>query len=226
MSEQKPYRHEYKYEISYVDYYELRARLGCLMARDPHVDADGKYRIHSLYFDNYNDVALREKLDGVALREKFRIRYYGGSPAHLSLEKKQKVNGLCLKVSAPITRAVCEALIAGEPLSLGEDTPPLLRELDFKMKSRLLRPRRVVSYTREPYIFAPGNVRVTFDMELGGASPQDFFAPVPLAALRGDRMILEVKYDAFLPAVIANALQIGEIRVGAFSKYAACREIL
>lgn len=72
MQDQNHYRHEYKYEITYVDYYELRARLGCLMQRDPHVDADGRYRVHSLYFDNCNDTALREKIDGVAKREKFR----------------------------------------------------------------------------------------------------------------------------------------------------------
>mgnify|MGYP001666189267 CR=1 FL=1 len=48
MQEEKHYRHECKYEITYADYYELRARLGCLMQRDAHVDADGKYRIHSL----------------------------------------------------------------------------------------------------------------------------------------------------------------------------------
>ena len=223
MEEQNHYRHEFKYEISYADYYELRARLGCLMRRDPHVDADGKYRIHSLYFDNCNDTALREKLDGVAMREKFRIRYYGNAPTRLSLEKKQKVDGLCLKVAAPLARETCEALMRGEALALPADAPPLVQELDFKMKSRLLRPRRVVSYTREPYIFAPGNVRVTFDMEIGGAPPADFFAPHPTPALRRDRMILEVKYDAFLPSVIADALQIGEIRIGAFSKYAACR---
>ena len=164
MQDQNHYRHEYKYEITYVDYYELRARLGCLMQRDPHVDADGRYRVHSLYFDNCNDTALREKIDGVAKREKFRIRYYGDAPTHLSLEKKQKVNGLCLKVAAPIGRDACEALIRGDPLMLDGDAPPLVQELDFKMKSRLLRPRRVISYTREPYVFAPGNVRVTFDM--------------------------------------------------------------
>ena len=28
------------------------------------------------YFDNYRDKALREKIDGVSRREKFRIRYY------------------------------------------------------------------------------------------------------------------------------------------------------
>ena len=141
-----------------------------------------------------------------------------------ALEKKQKVNGLCLKVAAPIGRDACEALIRGDPLMLDGDAPPLVQELDFKMKSRLLRPRRVISYTREPYVFAPGNVRVTFDMEIGGAPPADFFSPTPLSALRRDHMILEVKYDAFLPSVIADALQLGEIRVSAFSKYAACRE--
>lgn len=224
MQEQNRYRHEYKYEITYADYYELRARLGCLMQHDPHVGADGKYRIHSLYFDNCNDTALREKLDGVAKREKFRIRYYGDAPTQLSLEKKQKVNGLCLKVAAPIGRDVCEALIRGDPFALAASAPPLVQELNFKMKSRLLRPCRVVSYTREPYVFAPGNVRVTFDTEIGGAPPADFFSPTPLSALRRDHMILEVKYDAFLPSVIADALQLGEIRVGAFSKYAACRE--
>ena len=45
MQEQNHYRHEYKYEITYVDYYELRARLGCLMQRDPHVDAEAMFRI-------------------------------------------------------------------------------------------------------------------------------------------------------------------------------------
>ena len=224
MQEEKHYRHEYKYEITYADYYELRARLGCLMQRDAHVDADGKYRIHSLYFDNCDDIALREKIDGVAKREKFRIRYYGDAPTHLSLEKKQKVNGLCLKVSAPVERAFCEALMRGEVVPTDASAPPLVQELAFKMKSRLLRPRRVVSYTREPYVFAPGNVRVTFDMKIGGAPPADFFSPSPLPALRRGHMILEVKYDAFLPSVIADALQLGEIRVGAFSKYAACRE--
>ena len=177
MQDQNHYRHEYKYEITYVDYYELRARLGCLMQRDSHVDADGRYRVHSLYFDNCNDTALREKIDGVAKREKFRIRYYGDAPTHLSLEKKQKVNGLCLKVAAPIGRDACEALIRGDPLMLDGDAPPA-----------------------------------------------DFFSPTPLSALRRDHMILEVKYDAFLPSVIADALQLGEIRVSAFSKYAACRE--
>ena len=36
-------------------------------------------------------------------------------------------------------------------------------------------------------------------------------------------MILEVKYDAFLPEVVRGMLQTGVMRQEAFSKYAACR---
>ena len=36
-------------------------------------------------------------------------------------------------------------------------------------------------------------------------------------------MIMEVKYDAFLPGVIQNLIQTDEVRQESFSKYAACR---
>ena len=39
--------------------------------------------------------ALREKLDGVSHREKFRLRCYNGDDSYLVLEKKSKVGGLC-----------------------------------------------------------------------------------------------------------------------------------
>lgn len=37
-------------------------------------------------------------------------------------------------------------------------------------------------------------------------------------------MILEVKYDEFLPEIIKQLLQMNDIRQGAFSKYGACRK--
>ena len=70
------YRHELKYQIGPADYHALRQRLRAVMKCDPHTGADGLYTIRSVYFDNYKDKALREKVDGVQRREKFRIRYY------------------------------------------------------------------------------------------------------------------------------------------------------
>ena len=96
------YRHEWKHEIDYADLLILRQRLKAVTKRDTHT-TDGKYEIRSLYFDNINDKALREKIDGVNIREKFRIRYYNGDTSFIKLEKKSKINGLCAKESAILT---------------------------------------------------------------------------------------------------------------------------
>ena len=87
------YRHEWKHEISQADLLAIRQRLRAVAVPDPHAQS-GKYLIRSLYFDNLNDKALREKVDGVNRREKFRIRYYNGDPSLIHLEKKSKVSGL------------------------------------------------------------------------------------------------------------------------------------
>ena len=80
-------RHEWKHEISDCDRLVLRQRLSAVMQLDPHA-IDGKYFIRSLYFDNGTDKALREKLDGINIREKFRIRYYNHDISVIHLEKK------------------------------------------------------------------------------------------------------------------------------------------
>lgn len=54
------YRHEVKHEISNLDMLILRQRLRAVMAPDSHA-IDGQYEIRSLYFDNPDDKALREK---------------------------------------------------------------------------------------------------------------------------------------------------------------------
>ena len=70
------YRHELKYQIGPADHLVLRQRLKAVMQQDLHTGADGLYTIRSVYFDNYGDKALREKVNGVQKREKFRIRYH------------------------------------------------------------------------------------------------------------------------------------------------------
>ena len=80
------YRHEWKIALGPGDLFVLRQRLRAVMQPDAHA-VDGRYRIRSLYFDTPEDRALREKLDGVSRREKFRIRYYNGDVSCIHLEK-------------------------------------------------------------------------------------------------------------------------------------------
>ncbi len=221
------YRHELKYSIRFAGYLALTQRLRPVMRPDPHAGADGRYTIRSVYFDNYRDKALREKIDGVQRREKFRIRYYNDDLSFITLEKKIKHNDLCRKVDAPLTEADFRRILQSPGAWMLEHPEPLVRELYCKMKTQQLLPRVLVSYVREPYVYAAGNVRVTFDSHIrtslfarefaGGALPDISATDAP-----GD-MILEVKYDAFLPEVIRCLLQSEELRTQAFSKYGACR---
>lgn len=106
------FRHEWKHEISYSDLLALRARLGAVLEGDQHA-VNGSYQIRSLYFDNLADKALREKLDGVNSREKFRIRYYNGDLSQVFLEKKSKYSGLCSKEQARMSWEEVQAVAGG-----------------------------------------------------------------------------------------------------------------
>lgn len=218
------YRHEWKHEISYADLLAIRQRLRAVAESDPHAE-NGRYLIRSLYFDNLSDKALREKIDGVNLREKFRIRYYNGDPSVIHLEKKSKRAGLGTKYSAELTKDEAQSIVDGELDWMMSSGRPLVQELYCKMRYQGLRPKTIVDYTREPFIYRPGNVRVTFDYDIRtGLSCTDFLNPDCVTIPAGDApILLEVKWDAFLPSVIRDAVQTPGRRVEAFSKYAQCR---
>lgn len=218
------YRHEWKHEISYADMLVLRQRLSAVMKEDTHC-INGKYLIRSLYFDNESDKALREKIDGVNIREKFRMRYYNNDTSLIHLEKKSKVNGLCLKDSVTITEEQTKALICGDFTWMVNSGVALVQELYSKMMSQGLRPKTIVDYVREPFVFAPGGVRVTLDYNIRtGMNYTDFLSPdcITVPAVNTP-IILEVKWDEYLPDIIRDAVQLPNCRTAAFSKYAVCR---
>ena len=218
------YRHEWKHEISCADLLAIRQRLRAVAESDPHARG-GSYLIRSLYFDNAADKALREKIDGVSLREKFRIRYYNGDTSVIHLEKKSKRSGLGTKYSADLTKDEAQKIVDGDLDWMMQSGRDLVQELYCKMRSQGLRPKTIVDYTREPFIYRPGNVRVTFDYDIRtGLNCTDFLNPDCVTIPAGDApILLEVKWDAFLPDIIRDAVQTPGRRAEAFSKYAQCR---
>lgn len=217
-------RHELKHEIDYADLLALRMRLGAVLQPDPHAK-EGKYHIRSLYFDDLLDTALREKQSGISRREKFRIRYYDGDTSRLHLEKKIKQGGLGCKLSAPLTTEEGAAIVRGEIDWMTSDARPTVQELGCRMQTQGLRPRTIVDYTREPFIYGPGNVRVTLDYDIRtGLRHTDFLDPTCVTVPVGvGLIILEVKWDAYLPDIVRDLIQLPARRTGAYSKYAACR---
>ena len=221
------YRNEIKHFLSPGDKAAVIASLSRVMRPDPHAGPSGCYRIRSLYFDDLWDTALREKRSGVSRREKFRIRYYNDDFSYIVLEKKMKIDRLCLKYSAVITEEECRRILRGDTGFMRAHPDDLVRELYAKMQYQRLKPRVLVSYIREPYIYAAGNVRVTFDSQIRTTLFHRRFPEEQVYDISAtdtpQEMILEVKYDAFLPAVIQDLIQVKGIRQHAFSKYAASR---
>ena len=215
-------RHEEKHQVNLREALVLSQRLEKLFPRDPHAGPEGSYQVVSLYYDDPYDTALRQKLDGVNRREKFRLRYYGKEPAFFKLEKKYKVKGLCGKRSCRLSREEGERLLRRDFAFLLEKEEPLAREFYAKLR-RGLAPKTVVRYTREAFLYAPGNVRVTLDGDIRAGAPERFLIPQKLLPALGGLAVVEVKYDAFLPEIVKLAVQVPNRQGTACSKYALCR---
>ena len=219
------YRNELKHLITAGDRASICAVMKTVAQIDPHAQPKGYYTVRSLYFDNIADKALREKIDGVNEREKFRIRYYDGDTSLIHLEKKVKRGGLGYKVSCELTAQEAQRIVDGDTAWMATDRRALVTELYAKMKYQGLKPKTIVDYERIPFVYKAGNVRVTVDYNIRtGLRCTDFLkancVTVPAA---GNGIVLEVKWDDYLPTVIRHAVQLKERSQTAFSKYGICR---
>lgn len=223
------YRHEIKYVIDRFQMTQLDRRLSAVMTPDRHAGEDGTYFIRSLYFDNAQDKALKEKSLGLPRREKFRLRYYNLDPSYIRLEKKSKINRLTDKQSTLITKEECERILAGDIAFLSTSDKELMREFYAKMRLHGLIPKSVVDYTRKTFVCPIADTRITLDYNIrSGIRATDFLntdlATVPCDAAESEPIcILEVKYNEFLPGHIAALLQTPDCRTSPFSKYEISR---
>lgn len=150
------YRHELKYLISYGQKADLNLRLAPLLEQDSHARG-GCYMIRSLYFDDYWNTAYQEKVDGVLMRKKYRIRIYDYSDRVIKLERKRKRDSWIYKEDASLTHGQFDRILAGDVGFLEHSEEPLCREFYVEYMSNVLRPRVIVDYEREPWILDAGH---------------------------------------------------------------------
>ena len=220
------FRHELKYLINYKDKDILVKRLEGLIERDSHTK-NGFYKIRSLYFDDYKNSSYEEKLMGVTNRSKYRIRVYNDSDSVIRLERKTKLANYINKKSAGLTREETESIINGNYGFLLKNPQPLCKELYVKCVSSVLRPRVIVDYEREPFVFRAGDVRITFDTDIRtGLLDFSIFDPdlATVTVLEPGKLVMEVKFTEFLPQIIRRALPTSASELSAVSKYVLCCE--
>ncbi|KKI92971.1 molecular chaperone [Bacillus sp. SA1-12] len=219
-------RQELKHAISVSEYHVLRRKLLHFMKRDANAGANGKYLIRSTYFDNFDNKILNEKKEGFLNRDKYRVRIYEKDDHVINLERKSKRNNLTYKSKCQITRAEFEKMRTTDILWMKQDERALIRDLFFEMQNHQIKPKTVVDYEREALMYPYGNVRVTFDTKVQSSlqNTDMFNKHLPMVdVLEPSLVILEVKYDEYLPDAIKLLLQLSDTRQEAYSKYQLSR---
>ena len=91
---------------------------------------------------------------------------------------------------------------------------------------RNLRPKVIVEYDRNAYVYPPGNVRITFDRNVRAGWDMNHFLQKREQNYHylEEGRIVEVKYDELLPGFIERMLETGNMQQISFSKYCLCRE--
>lgn len=222
-----PERKEEKYIIDISDYLYLRSILRQMAKPDKNAVANNKYSVRSLYFDSLDDDAFFDKINGVNNREKFRIRLYNRNTGLIKLEKKSKISIITIKDSVDISENQARQIINGDTSWMLSNNFALLREFYVKQKTIPLVSKNIVEYTREAFVLDNLNTRITFDSDIYSttSSANLFDFDVPMVKLT-DKIILEVKYDTFIPGYIKAILNQIDKKTMSYSKYANGRTLL
>lgn len=222
----RKYRHEIKYVISKQMAEILKQRLLLIMDIDANSsNLDNTYLIRSLYFDDINNTAYYEKIDGVEYRKKYRIRIYNYDDSFIRLECKYKHNNMTSKDQYRIDKNTYENIVKGNLNELEMSNNKMFNNFILDLKLKSLKPTVIVDYKRLALTYPISDVRVTFDSCISsGVYNYDLFDKNTnnLSIIDDDNVVLEVKYNEILPESIAIILStIPSVRES-FSKFAYC----
>ncbi|WP_461205059.1 polyphosphate polymerase domain-containing protein [Clostridium sp. DL1XJH146] len=225
----KKLRHEHKYLLDYGTYLQIRNNLQKLMKLDEHtLDGEG-YHIRSLYFDDIDNSALMEKSSGIQVRKKYRIRIYNYSHKTIKLEIKEKYGDYTNKLASKISKEEYEKIISSDISSLAFSNDNVKEKYYSEIRNKLLKPKVIVDYHREAYILPYNDIRITFDKNLSAARPcQNIFTDKLYSKRLPEdySLIMEIKYNNFLPGHIKKMLEAYSLTRLSVSKYLLCRQEL
>lgn len=215
------FRFEKKYILNNLQVEQLKHRLSPIMKLDPILSGKEFYSIRSLYFDDYKDTCLKQVINGISERYKYRIRFYNDNTDYIVLEKKYKINNMTKKTSVQITKEIVDGILKGN-FVISKDNNKLLNEFYLMIRTRGFKPVVIIDYDRIPCVYDAGCVRVTLDYNLSCSYDfdnlfSDEIRRIPL--MEEGNTILEVKYNDFIPDYIRFCLQLDGLYRTSYSKY-------
>ncbi|GEM_PF-3191022 len=212
------HRLEHKYRITYADYFRLKPLIAALMIHDVHGDKED-YPVHSIYLDDVYHSGAADKAFGNQFHKKYRIRFYH-DPHRRKLELKEKVGENSTKYATAISEPLFEAIMNQDLDVLNEHfDDPLIRRFTLDMLLHNLKPTCNIVYRREAYRDPLDNLRITFDHSLAVGSVTSDITSDNITLLPHSHLLIEVKYEHFIPKPIRQVLKQVTMTKLSVSKY-------
>lgn len=222
----KANRHELKFTISDLDCLVLKNRLSKVLKRDKNCPAEG-YSITSLYFDDFKNSAYTQKINGDAIRHKYRIRFYNDDTTFFKLERKSKIHQMTKKVSGILTEEEVINIYNSNFQFLKEKETQLFKDFYLQLTHSFIKPKVIVKYNRLAFVHPVGNLRITFDSNVKTSSNKINIFDENLNYRQATGLkdvIMEIKFNGILPNHIKSLIQSGHVMAASSSKYVYSRK--
>ena len=218
-------RFELKYLLSLSDASRIRRRMAGLVRSDPSDPDQRGYEVHSVYFDSPGLGFFWEKVEGLRIRRKIRLRRYGTGTDGF-VEIKQRVDRTVQKRRArmPISDlgGLCGRDLQGILMNQHADDP-VLAEVAIMTARFRLRPVMSVTYRRQANfgLHDPG-LRVTFDQRVRYSPAHLDIERIPSVArylIPPNVAIMELKFNGRFPRWLHTMVQSEQLELIRLSKY-------
>lgn len=201
-------REEKKYLITLQNYIYYNNYLSSILHADSHNGING-YIIRSLYFDTLEDNDFYDKIDGLEIRRKIRLRVYDLDDDFAYLEMKQKQGNYQQKKSLKLSKKDAIRLINKDYDVLLEYDNDFAREMHSIMARYHYIPRTINQYRRKAYVLNENSIRITFDSDIRATETSfDIFDKNLILNPVFDQnfVVFEVKYNGFLLSYVKDVI--------------------
>jgi hypothetical protein len=225
------YRYEFKYILNKKTSDQIEKEARNFMIYDGHVkkELNNKYFVRSLYFENNFSSNFYEKVDGMKIRRKYRLRTYSNffdPKVPIFFEVKGRISERTYKKRINIKNKYLNLFLSQSQnfnlLNLYPNNEMIINFI-FDSFRKNLKPLILVDYKRRPYINKFGlYFRLTFDTNLLSSKTNNLFSNDKYSSwleCKAGYTILEVKFDRSIPAWFHRVIQCYNLKRRSVSKF-------
>lgn len=200
-------RREIKYKLDLYEASSLEKVLDKVLSKDSNADSNGEYVVKTIYFENYLGEITNDKKRKINNISKYRIRMYQNDSKSIFLERKTNCSGIIKKESEKISKNYVDKLLKGDLYHVSDSESLLKTSLYLQMILKHLRPFIIIEYNRKAYVDEMSNTRITLDRNIKSTLDCESFFANSYNESIDNYVILEVKYERFVPSFIKDLLK-------------------